>query len=255
MAWSIAEVARMSGVTARTLRHYHEIGLLIPASIGTNGYRFYDEDELLRLQQILVLRSLGLGLPEIRAIVDRHTDPVVALREHHERLITERDRLDTVIASVTRTIAELRHNQEMGSMRKINDPENLFAGFDAESYRDEAARRYGEHWENAGQQRLIESSSPEELERMQREATAALVRMAGLMEAGTPVDDPAVLTELDAHYAQMSRFWTPSAEEYARFGAMQAEDERFRAEYERVATGLADYMRDAMAAYAAARLS
>ncbi|MFI0419412.1 MerR family transcriptional regulator [Spongiactinospora sp. 9N601] len=255
MAWSIAEVARMSGVTARTLRHYHEIGLLIPASIGANGYRFYDEDELLRLQQILVLRALGLGLPEIRAIVDRHTDPVVALREHHERLLTERDRLDSLIASVTGTIAELRHNQEMGTMRKINQPENLFAGLDPESYRDEAARQYGEHWENAGQRRLIESSSPEELERMQREATAALVRMAGLMEAGTPVDDPAVFTELDAHYAQMTKFWTPSAEEYACFGAMQAEDERFRAGYERVAAGLAEFMRDAMAAYAAARLS
>ncbi|WP_199536729.1 TipAS antibiotic-recognition domain-containing protein [Spongiactinospora gelatinilytica] len=187
--------------------------------------------------------------------MDRHTDPVVALREHHERLLTERDRLDSVIASVAGTIAELRHDKEMGTMRKINQPENLFAGFDPESYRDEAARQYGEQWENAGQLRLIESSSPEELERMQREATAALVRMAGLMEAGTPVDDPAVFTELDAHYAQMAKFWTPSAEEYASFGAMQAEDERFRAEYERVAAGLAEFMRDAMAAYAAARLS
>lgn len=65
MAWPIAEVARMSGVTARTLRHYDEIGLLPPARIGTNGHRYYEERQLLRLQQILVLRTLGLGLPEI----------------------------------------------------------------------------------------------------------------------------------------------------------------------------------------------
>ncbi|MEU6713733.1 MerR family transcriptional regulator [Nonomuraea sp. NPDC046802] len=53
MAWSIAQVAQMSGVTSRTLRHYDEIGLLPPARVGGNGYRYYEEDQLLRLQQVL----------------------------------------------------------------------------------------------------------------------------------------------------------------------------------------------------------
>ena len=74
MAWSIAEVARMSGVTSRTLRHYDEIGLLRPAYAAANGYRYYEQDELLRLQQILVLRELGVGLPEVRRILDAQTD-------------------------------------------------------------------------------------------------------------------------------------------------------------------------------------
>ncbi|MFI1257366.1 MerR family transcriptional regulator, partial [Streptomyces netropsis] len=66
MAWSIADVARMSGVTSRTLRHYDEIGLLPPAWIGSNGHRYYEEADLLRLQQILLMRELDLGLREIR---------------------------------------------------------------------------------------------------------------------------------------------------------------------------------------------
>lgn len=79
MAWPIAEVARMSGVTARTLRHYDEVGLLPPAWIGTNGHRYYEESRLLRLQQILVLRALGLGLPEIgRVLASYQRDAIEA---------------------------------------------------------------------------------------------------------------------------------------------------------------------------------
>jgi DNA-binding transcriptional MerR regulator len=87
MAWSIADVARMSGVTSRTLRHYDEIGLLVPAYIGSNGHRYYEQAGLLRLQQILLMRELGLGLREIAAVLERQVDQVAALREHQRRLL------------------------------------------------------------------------------------------------------------------------------------------------------------------------
>jgi DNA-binding transcriptional MerR regulator len=122
MAWSIAEVARMSGVTSRTLRHYDEIGLLPPAWVAGNGYRHYEEDDLLRLQQILVLRELGLGLAEIAEVLDRQTDQVEALRAHYERLLAERDRLTTLAHTVARTIAELQDGREVREMPKINRP-------------------------------------------------------------------------------------------------------------------------------------
>ncbi|GAA3200026.1 hypothetical protein GCM10020255_104150 [Rhodococcus baikonurensis] len=60
--WSIQELAKSAGTTSRTLRHYGDLGLLEPSRIGANGYRFYDEDALVRLQRILLLRELGLGL-------------------------------------------------------------------------------------------------------------------------------------------------------------------------------------------------
>ncbi|WP_344921994.1 MerR family transcriptional regulator [Streptosporangium oxazolinicum] len=255
MAWSIAQVARMSGVTSRTLRYYDEIGLLTPAWVGGNGCRHYEEDQLLRLQQILVLRVFGLGLAEIKEIVDRHTDPVAALREHHRRLLGERDRLDAVARVVARTITELQENEGKGDMPKISRPENLFEGFDGARYGAEARERWPGHWERAGQQELLDTATPQEIDRMGREATAGMIRMAKLMATGTPADDPVVLTELDVHYRQMTRFWKPTAAEYAYFGQMQVDDERFRANYERIAEGLAAYMRDAMAAYAHARLS
>ncbi|MGP4093617.1 MerR family transcriptional regulator [Nonomuraea sp. KM90] len=254
MEWSIAQVAQMSGVTSRTLRHYDEIGLLPPARVGANGYRYYEEHQLLRLQQILVLRELGLGLSEIKGIVERHTDPVAALREHHRRLLAERDRLDAVARMVERTIAELQRD-EGKTMSRISRPENLFEGFDSARYAADARERWPEHWQESGQQELLNDRTPQELERMQREATAGMVRLAEHMLAGTPAGAPEVLAELDVHYRHLTESWTPTVAQYLHLAGMQAEEERFRVNYERIAEGLAAYMRDAMTAYAHARLS
>src|SRR6478735_804597 len=68
--WSIQEVARLAGTTSRTLRHYDAVGLLPPSRVAANGYRHYDADALVRLQRILLLRDLGLGLPAIREALD-----------------------------------------------------------------------------------------------------------------------------------------------------------------------------------------
>ncbi len=251
MTWSIADVARMSGVTSRTLRHYDEIGLLLPARIAAGGHRHYGEDELLRLQQILLMRELGLGLSEIAKVLDQQTDQVEALRAHHSRLLTEKERLGRLVETVERTITELvREGEEMS---KINRPENLFEGFDHTQYDDEARSRWPQQWEES--QRFVATLTPEDTERMQRESTAQMVRMAEFMVAGAAVDDPVVLTEVDLHYQGVCRFWTPNAEAYRGLGRMYTDDERFRANYESIAPGLAEYQRDAMAAYADARLS
>ena len=89
MAWSIVEVARMAGVSSRTLRHYDSIGLLPPAFVGANGYRYYEREQLHRLQQILLLRELELGLPQIARILDGQQDRIAALRAHQRWLEEE----------------------------------------------------------------------------------------------------------------------------------------------------------------------
>jgi DNA-binding transcriptional MerR regulator len=85
-SWSIAEVARMSDVTSRTLRHYDAIGLLPPAWVAADGRRYYRRPELLRLQRILLLRELGLGLAAIAEALEREADPVAVLRGHRDRV-------------------------------------------------------------------------------------------------------------------------------------------------------------------------
>jgi DNA-binding transcriptional MerR regulator/ADP-ribose pyrophosphatase YjhB (NUDIX family) len=125
MSWSIQEVASASGVTARTLRYYDEIGLLGPARIGGNGYRYYEHEQLLRLQQILLLRAIGLDLATIRSVVDTERDPVEALHRHHTELLAERDRLDRVAVTVAATIRHLQEGTDMPA-------ENLFEGISPE---------------------------------------------------------------------------------------------------------------------------
>jgi len=253
VAWSISEVARMSGVTSRTLRHYHEIGLLPPAWIASNGYRHYEEDDLLRLQQILVLRELGLGLTEIAGVLDRHTDKVTALRAHHQRLLAARDRLAALAVTVERTIAELEERKDGSGMPKISKPENLFEGFDPAPYDAEARQRWPEQWEQS--RRFAATLTPADTERMQRETTARMIRMAELMAAGTPAGGPAVLAEVDGLYRDVCRFWTPTAAAFRCLGQSYVDDLRFKAVYDQIAGGLAEFHRDAMAAYADERLS
>lgn len=253
MAWSIAEVARLSGVTSRTLRYYDEIGLLRPAGIGSNGHRRYEESGLLRLQQILLMRELGLGLREIAAVLDSRADQVTVLREHHRRLLVERDRLDTLARTVGRTITELEQWKDEDGMAGINRPENLFEGFDASRYEAEVRERWPREYERS--RRFVDTLTEEDQERLQREMTAQMVRMAEFMTAGTPVGDPAVQTEVDIHYQGICRFWTPNAVSYTGLGRMYVDDPRFRSTYEKVAPGLAEYQRDAMAVYAEGRLN
>jgi DNA-binding transcriptional MerR regulator len=253
MAWSIADVARMSGVTSRTLRHYDEIGLLPPAWVAGNGHRHYKEDDLLRLQQILVLRELGVGLAEIAEILDHQTDRVEALRTHHRRLLAERDRLTTLAHTVARTIAELQDGREVREMPKINRPENLFEGFDFSEHDEEARERWPEQWEQS--RAAVNGLSPDDVARFQRETTAQMIRMAEFMVAGAAVDDPVVQTEVEVHFQSVCRFWTPCGAAYKGLGQTYVDDPRFKAGFDKISEGLAEYQRDAMAVYADARLS
>ncbi|MGN8026656.1 MerR family transcriptional regulator [Microbacterium sp. 22242] len=144
--WSIQEIARLTGTTSRALRHYGDIGLLPPTRIASNGYRHYDESALVRLQRILLLRELGLGLPAIAEVIG---DPAgggagrrgtavesAALEKHLALLREEKNRLTRQIASVENTITALR---EGGALM----PQNMFDGFDHTRYKDEVEARWG----------------------------------------------------------------------------------------------------------------
>jgi hypothetical protein len=137
-------------------------------------------------------------------------------------------------------------------MPKISKPENLFEGFDPSQYDAEARERWPAQWEQS--QQFVATLTPQDHERMQRETTTQMIRMAELMAAGTPADGPAVLAEVDAHYQGVCRFWTPTAAAYKGLGQTYVDDPRFKSAYDKIAVGLAEYQRDAMAAYADARL-
>ncbi|MEU4067222.1 MerR family transcriptional regulator [Streptomyces wedmorensis] len=247
MDWPIAEVARMSGVTARTLRHYDDIGLLPPARIGANGHRYYGERQLLTLQQILVLRALGLGLEVIGRVLAEQVDQVEALRGHRRRLLAERDRLDVLAATVTRTITELEQSGKDGTPMTINRPENLFDGVRPEQYQD-SLRDFPEHAEQVA--RRVAGMSPQDIEAGQRERTARMIRLAELRAAGHAADAEPVQAEIDAQYRALTALHPVSAQEFREIGRACVDNPSWHAAYDAIAPGLAAFQRDAIDAYA-----
>ncbi|MGH3660681.1 MAG: MerR family transcriptional regulator, partial [Micromonosporaceae bacterium] len=248
MAWSIAEVARMSNVTSRTLRHYHAIGLLPPAWIGGNGYRYYEREQLLRLQQILVMRQLGLGLEMISEIVNDSRDPVAALRAHHRSLLTERDRFQRLADTVANTIKELEGGDDVAKV----SVEHWFEGLDSETqaqYEAEAAERWGAEAVTESKRR-VGSWSKQQQEQSQQEWAATLTELVKLIEADVPVDDPRIFEILDGHYRWLSGHWTPNRESYAGLGDLYADDPRFRKKFDKTHPKLAEFLRAAMSKYA-----
>ena len=136
MEWSVQQIARIAGTTSRTLRHYDDVGLLKPSRTGGNGYRFYNQASLVRLQRILLLRDLGLGLPAIAGVLGQEPDAVTALGRHLDWLRQEQDRLGRQIASVRQTMDALNEGREIMAGK-------MFDGFDHTQYKDEVEERWG----------------------------------------------------------------------------------------------------------------
>ena len=134
-AYSISEVARAAGISSRTLRHYDQIGLLPPSSTTPGGYRCYSPAALVRLQRILVLRGMGLGLEAIGSILDTAVDEAAALKAHMADLEKQRARIERQIAALARSIKHLETGAEM-------TPQAAFRGFN-EQYEEEVSARWG----------------------------------------------------------------------------------------------------------------
>src|SRR6185369_9414093 len=123
MAYSVKQVAAMSGVSVRTLHFYDETALLKPAYLNAKGYRFYEEQQLLILQQILFYRELGFELKQIKRILGQAKfQKAAALRSHRKVLERNVTRTRTLIETIDKTIKHLKGTKKMKS-------EELFSGF------------------------------------------------------------------------------------------------------------------------------
>ncbi|OLF15749.1 MerR family transcriptional regulator [Actinophytocola xanthii] len=254
MAWSIAQVARMSRVTSRTLRHYDEIGLLPPAWVGSNGYRYYEREQLLRLQQILVMRELGVGLEAIAEIVHQGRDQVEVLRMHHTWLLAERDRFARLADTVSRTIEDLRGGEKRMSNASMD---HWFDGFDdparQEALQEEARQRWGAETVDAANA-AVKDRPKQWWQDQGRQWSEQLGGLVDLIEAGRGPADPEVQAVIENHHAWISGMWTPNRESYTGLGDLYADDPRFRENFDRTDPRLAEFLRAAMAEFARTRL-
>ena len=243
MEWTIQQVARLAGTTSRTLRHYDETGLLPPTRVGANGYRYYDQAALVRLQRILLLRRWGLGLGQIAAFLDADTDDIHALQQHLARLHTERERLDRLIVGVTATVTRMQNGEDLMA-------DEMFDGFDHTQYRGEVEQRWGESAyadSDAWWRGLDESGRQAFLTEAQD--LAAAWRAAS--EAGLDPASDAVQELARRHHRWVTTGWggrQVPGEALTGLAQMYVDDERFGRHYG--GPQGASYVRDAATIYA-----
>lgn len=251
--YTVKEVARMAGVSVRTLHFYDEIGLLAPASHGENGYRYYGKEELLKLQQILFHRELGFPLERIREILTSPGfDRLEALRAHRAALAKDERRLRDLIVTIDKTIDSLERKTAMKE-------KDLYRGLDPkkqEAYERELVARYGD-----GARANIEESkrrmkgwSKDDHDRIGAKGDGVLRELVRELEAGAAPETPGVQAIIARHYAWVCHYWTPARESYIGLGRLYADHADFRKFYEPYHPALADFLAAAMKVYAEAKL-
>jgi len=247
--FTVGEVGVMSGVSVRTLHHYDAIGLLKPAHVGGNGYRYYDRDGLLRLQQILFHRELGFPLGEIAAILAAPDfDRAAALGAHRKRLRAEIQRHSRLIRTIDRTIRDLAGSNRM-------QDKSLYDGFAPPKqgeYEAYLVERFGEGGRTAidGSRARLDGWTKTDFEGAQAELRTLEEAFAAAMGRGVPADAAEAQGLVARHHAWVRRFWTPDRDAYAGLGRLYTEHPDFLARYEGLRPGLAAYLAEAMAVYA-----
>ncbi|MFD3997822.1 MerR family transcriptional regulator [Streptomyces sp. NPDC058583] len=242
MEWSIQEIAKKAGTTSRTLRHYGDRGLLEPSRIGANGYRYYDQAALVRLQRILLLRELGLSLPAIAEVLAGQRDTSAALRTHLALLEQERERIGRQIASVRTTLHKTENGEELMA-------DEVFDGFDHTVYEEEVTERWGRD-AYAKSDRWWRSLTAAQKKAFMDEQAGIARDFAQALKDGLAADSDAVQELARRQVAWLSTTTTPTKEYVIGLGRMYVDDPRFTANYDKHGEGTAVLVRDAMEIYA-----
>jgi DNA-binding transcriptional MerR regulator len=243
MAFTVGELAKLTGVTVRALHHYDEIGLVRPSERTQAGYRLYTDADVHRLQQVLLFRELGLPLEEIASAIEEVTGQDELLRQHRKALAAKRDRLDAMLAAVDAALAT------KGDPMQPDDVKKMFDGFDHSQYEAEAEQRWGNTEAFKESARRTKNYGPTEWQQIKDDWANIYAEMAALMKANAAITDARVQALVEQHRQHIDRWFYPCSKEMHRnLGAMYVADPRFAENIDKAGAGLAQYLSDAIAA-------
>lgn len=251
MEYRIHQMARLAGVSTRTLRYYDGIGLLSPSRAAENGYRLYGQKEVDRLQQILFYRELGVPLETVRELVRAPGyDAAGALEEHLSALKAQKERLEVLIANVEKTIAALKGEITMSDKEKFEGFKRKLVMENEAQYGGEIRRKYGDAAVDAGNEKLL-GLTEEEYEREQELSRRINETLKRALEQGDPAG-PLAQEVCALHREWLGYFWPNySRAAHLGLGEMYAEDPGFRKYYDDIEVGCAEFLRDALRVYCA----
>lgn len=254
--YTVKQVAKLSGVSVRTLHHYDDIGLLKPADVGANGYRYYGADELLRLQQILFHRELGFPLQEIKRVLNAPGfDREAALMAHRKRLEAEVKRYRQLLRTIDTTLAALQGATTM-------DEKAMYRGLDPKKQAEreaELVERFGETVRPIIEEarRVVANTSQADFDARQAEMIEIETALAKALAGGAPADSSDVQALVRRLHAWVTVWWgmAPTRERFIGLGGVYVEHPEFRARYEAKGKGLSEYMAAAMTVFAEQELA
>ncbi len=252
MEYTIKKLAQLSGVTTRTLRYYDQIGLLCPTRIS-NGYRIYGQKEVDRLQQILFYREMGVELKAIAPLID---DPLFdrekVLESHLSALLQEKARLESLILNVNQTIRSMKGEITMSDKEKFEGFKEKMIADNESQYGQEIRQKYGDDTIDASNAKLKGMSTEKfEASEVLRKRIEETLKEA--FEDGNPASDLAQ-SICEMHKQWLCMFWPDgmySKEAHKGLADMYIADERFRANYDKIAPGCTQFLRDAIYIYCA----
>jgi DNA-binding transcriptional MerR regulator len=249
MTYTVKKLAKLSGVSVRTLHWYDEIGLLKPASLGENNYRYYEEEQLLLLQQILFFRELGFKLSDIQKILRTNNfDKSKALLAHRQTLEQNVNRLKQLITTIDKTILRLKGEQTM-------EDKELYTGFDAtkqQEYEEFLANYYGTVAEDliAESKRRTKDWDRKNWDDIKQEGTEIYKGLEACIEKGLSPRSDEVQALIDKHYQMTNRFYDVSKDVYMGLAQLYCEHPDFKDYFAAHHPKLAEFIAEAIRVYA-----
>ncbi|MEH7389479.1 MerR family transcriptional regulator [Bacillus sp. JJ1503] len=249
MEYTVQGLAKLAGVSTRTLRYYDEIGILKPARMNSSGYRIYGKSEVDRLQQILFYRELDVSLDDIKNIITSPAfDGAHALREHREKLLEKRKQLDALITNVEKTIEQTEGRIQMTDKEKFSGFKKKMIEDNEKKYGKEMREKYGNDTIDQSNAKLM-NMTEEDYEKVTNLANEVTATLAAAFAIGDPAGDLAQKAA-DLHKQWLCYYWKEySKEAHAGLAQMYVDDERFTAYYDKEQPGTAEFLRDAIYIY------
>ena len=249
MEYTVLKLSRMAGVSTRTLRYYDEIGILKPARINSSGYRIYGQEQVDKLQHILLYREMGVGLETIQGIMNSKSfDETAALKDHLASLLAQKHQLDQLIANVEKTIESREGRVTMDDHEKFNGLKKNLIDDNEKKYGKEIREKYGEDTVKASNDRFM-NMTKEQYEAFERLGDEVLSTLEQAFATGDPAGELGQKTA-DLHRQWLSYTWgSYNKEAHAGVAQMYVADERFTAFYDKKQPGMAAFLRDAIIIY------
>lgn len=243
MALKVSEVARLAGVSIRTLHHYDEIGLVRPSDRTEAGYRLYSPEDLERLQQVLFFKELDFPLEEIqRLVADPDFDVGAALRMQRQLLAQRATRIKALIAAVDAAIESRNKGAAMSNEERFE----VFGNFDPSKYEDEVKQQWGNSEAYRASAKRTKRYTKNDWVKIKKEAEAIFQELADVFKRGRPASAAEAMAVAERHRKHIERWFYPCPRPMHRaLGELYVNDSRFGAGFEHRARGLAAYARDA----------